>query len=639
MNLATASRGGASNGQEWRRRRMLSRALRLAVFVGPIALSFAVAVALSNVLPRISGAPSAVLWMAVILGVSLATLVVFERLARRLLPLAALLDLCLVFPDRAPGRFAVARRSGRQSDLRESLRKALAAGDLHQARRMQTVMELVLALSVHDRGTRGHSERVRVFTDMLAEEMNVPDSGRGRLRWAAILHDIGKLEVPRSTLNKQGKPSEDEWAVLHRHPAEGAQLIASLMPWLGEWGSAVEQHHERFDGRGYPHGLRGDQISLAARIVSLADSFEVMTAPRSYKRPMSVVAAREELVRVAGTQLDPTAVRAFLNISVGRLWRAVGLGAWLAQFPLVARLTSTAARLGVPRMATAIAATVLALGGFAGAAGPGHVFASDSRPSPPVGSALANAPATSPAGGPSGGGAHAPVTVHPQTPAESAAPRRTVPSVPTTAAPAVPPAPAPPAGLPAAPLPAPAAPAAPAAPPAAPAAPAAPPARAAPVAPAPAAPAVPPASRNSAPRPRAASPPAPRNSAPRRAAPPASRNGALRPSARACTSHCVANNAPHCASFCQGNHNTGCRQWCYGDNDSSCVAHCYGRYDNHCRQDCDSDNRGGGDAQRAAPRRHHSAARPATHSSQPAARHHHANGHHDQRRTHGERER
>ena len=145
--------------------------------------------------------------------------------------------------------------------------------------------------------------------------------------------------------------------------------MAPLLPWLGEWGLAVVQHHERFDGTGYPHQLKGHEISLAARIVSVADVYEVMTAPRAYKRSMSVSAARRELVRVAGTQLDPVIVRAFLNISVGRLWRTIGFGAWIAQVPQLGRLfglggwTSSGLGMGI---ATATTATVLAVGGVIG---------------------------------------------------------------------------------------------------------------------------------------------------------------------------------------------------------------------------------------------------------------------------------
>ena len=383
VQAVVASKADRAPSGQWRRHAALSWALRVAIVAVPVLISFCVALLLSALLPRVTNVSTALLWIGVVGGVSLLTLVIFERIARRLLPLAALLNIALLFPDRAPSRFAVARRSGRQRDLHQALHDARSAGHFDEAARMQTVIELVLALSVHDRATRGHSERVRVFTDMLAEEMNVSAEGRARLRWTAMLHDIGKLEVPASTLNKRGLPNDHEWIALHRHPEEGAHLVEPLLPWLGEWGTAVEQHHERHDGTGYPHGLRGEEISIAARIVSLADAYEVMTAPRSYKRPMTVVAARRELVRVAGTQLDPMVVRAFLNISVGRLWRTVGVAAWVAQFPLVLRLASGFSRLSAPSVASAAAATALVLGGFAGAA-PSRAFATATTSVPGV---------------------------------------------------------------------------------------------------------------------------------------------------------------------------------------------------------------------------------------------------------------
>ena len=131
-------------------------------------------------------------------------------------------------------------------------------------------------------------------------------------------------------------------------------------------GDGRGQHHERFDGTGYPHQLKGHEISLAARIVAVADAYEVMTAPRPYKRTMSVSAARKELVRVAGTQLDPVIVRAFLNVSVGRLWRTIGFGAWIAQVPQLGRVFSFGGFAGSGMgmgIATATTATVLAVTG------------------------------------------------------------------------------------------------------------------------------------------------------------------------------------------------------------------------------------------------------------------------------------
>ena len=360
---------------EWSARPLLSRLLRAVVLLVPIGASWAIAIVVSRALPPANSVSTAVLWVAFIGAASLLTLVVFERAARRLMPLAALLDVSLLFPDRAPARFAVARASGNPRDLRARLQRALDAGADEDARSMQTVIELCLALSVHDRATRGHSERVRVFTDMIAAELGVPEDERALLRWAAILHDIGKLEVASAILNKDGRPTDAEWEELHRHPAEGARLVAPLLPWLGEWGSAVLQHHERMDGRGYPYGLPGEGMSLAARIVAVADAYEVMTAPRSYKRPMSVVAARRELVAAAGSQLDPEVVRAFLNVSVGRLWRVIGVAAWLGQLPTMGRFASGVVSWATPAVATVVTVTVVAAGGSARVAAGGGLVA------------------------------------------------------------------------------------------------------------------------------------------------------------------------------------------------------------------------------------------------------------------------
>ena len=267
----------------------------MAIVVGPIVASFVIAALLSHLLPRASSPLTAVLWIAIVGGSSLLTLVVFERAARRLLPLAALLNVSLLFPDKAPARFAVARRTGSPSHLRDQLAQARAAGHQDDVKGMQTVIELVLALSVHDKATRGHSERVRVYTDMLADELKIDEGEKARLRWAALLHDIGKLEISPTLLNKPGTPTAEEWEVLHRHPEDGARLVAPMLAWLGELGRAVAEHHERWDGLGYPHGLRGAEISLAARIVAVADVYEVMTSPRPYKASMSVADARLEL--------------------------------------------------------------------------------------------------------------------------------------------------------------------------------------------------------------------------------------------------------------------------------------------------------------------------------------------------------
>ncbi|MGH7666987.1 MAG: HD-GYP domain-containing protein [Candidatus Dormibacteria bacterium] len=343
--MADTSKAPGRSGTQWRSRPLLSFLLRALVFATPVAAGIAAVTWLSGTLRRPTGAPEFAAWWVLLSVVGLAVLVLVERATRRLLPLAALLRLSLLFPDHAPARFAVARRAARPKQVLRQLETLGEAGAGPQLHAAQKVLELSVALSVHDRATRGHSERVQVLTDMITRELNLPEEDRARLRWGALLHDIGKLKVPAKVLNKPAAPDPREWALLRTHPAEGARLVAPLRSWLGPWAGAVGEHHEWFDGSGYPLGRHGSEIAWAARIVSVADVFEVITAPRPYRRPVSVTQAREELVRASGTQLDPKVVRAFLNVSVGELWPVVGVGALLCQLPLVSQLVGYFGRL------------------------------------------------------------------------------------------------------------------------------------------------------------------------------------------------------------------------------------------------------------------------------------------------------
>jgi putative nucleotidyltransferase with HDIG domain len=274
-----------------------------------------------------------------------------------------LFRLSLVFPDRAPSRFAMARGAGNTRHLEQRISDARRQGvDPEPAKAAEQILALVAALSAHDRKTRGHSERVRAFTDLVAGELKLVGSDRDRLRWAALLHDIGKLRVHARILNKPGRPEPHEWESLQAHPAAGARIAAPLLPWLGPWGDAIEQHHERFAGGGYPRSLAGEEISLAARIVSVADSFEVMTAARSYKKPMSVPAARRELAACAGEQFDPAIVRAFLNVSLGRLWWTVGPMSWTALVPILGPVQRAGGQLAAAAQGAAAAIVVGAAG-------------------------------------------------------------------------------------------------------------------------------------------------------------------------------------------------------------------------------------------------------------------------------------
>src|SRR3954469_26068270 len=193
-----------------------------------VALPGAAGVGASILFSAIVQYPSTLLatagWWAAVLVVSSIVVFVVERQARRVLPLAALLRLSLVFPDEAPCRFGVALRAGTVRNLEEQRAEMQRRGiDNEPSRAAAQILELVGALAVHDRGTRGHAERVRAYADLVGAEMGLTSDERDRLHWAALLHDVGKVAVPTDVLNKPGKPDDHEWEVLRRHPEEGAK--------------------------------------------------------------------------------------------------------------------------------------------------------------------------------------------------------------------------------------------------------------------------------------------------------------------------------------------------------------------------------------------------------------------------------
>lgn len=386
------------NGTRWRGRRWLSVFVRTVAFLLPVGLSILAATVVAHVLTAPHGAVWTIEWWVVVLGTPLIVLAVTDRFARRLIPLAVLLKMTLVFPDQAPKRMAVARRAGSTRDLARRVQEAKDHG-MRDAPVVAAEKILVLAgaLNVHDRQTRGHSERVRMYTDLIADEMKLPQADRDRLRWSALLHDIGKVAVHPDILNKPGALDEHEWDQIKNHPLEGAKLTAPLSGWLGQWADTMAEHHEKYDGSGYPRGLVGQQISLGARIVAVADAYDVMTAIRSYKPAMSPQAARAELLACAGTHFDPTVVRAFLDVSIGRLRAAAGPVAWLGSLPFIGNVP-TLAQVGVAAVRTAAVSM-----SFAGAVAVGTAHVTHHAPVPTT-VAVASDRTTSASGDSSGSG-------------------------------------------------------------------------------------------------------------------------------------------------------------------------------------------------------------------------------------------
>jgi PAS domain-containing protein len=322
-----------------------------------------------HVVTSFTGVPTSslavfLLWWFAISVLATGVVSVVYTASRRLLPLGALLELSLVFPDEAPSRFELALRSGTVRDLEERLRRMREADEeLSAQEASEILLQLVAALDDHDKITRGHAERVRAYSYSLGKQLHLADDDLDRLNWAALLHDIGKLEVSTEILNKDGKPTDEEWEQLRLHPIYGEALVESLREWLGDWTEAVGYHHERWDGKGYPRGVSGDEIPLAGRIVAITDVFDVITSTRSYKQAATATEARAELTRCAGEQFDPRLVRAFVNISLGRMRLVMGPLSWLSHAPLLARLPITpsvgAAFGAVATLATATTAGML----------------------------------------------------------------------------------------------------------------------------------------------------------------------------------------------------------------------------------------------------------------------------------------
>jgi hypothetical protein len=328
MPTVTARRGYASDQEQasapaatgWKSRPVVATLLRLVIALLPITVAGAITVTLQAfvLVPALTGRG---VWphVAAYIVLAAATLVVarlVERFARRALPLVALLRLSMLFPEQAPSRFQMARTAGNPAALNK-----LAEQTDEEGAAAAQVLALLARLSEHERRTRGHSERVRVYTDLIGEQLGLPESDRLRLRLGALVHDVGKLTVPAEVLTKAGRPTPEEWATLQGHPEAGIALAGPVIEWLGPWSGCVNEHHERYDGNGYPSKLAGDEISLGGRIVAVADAFETMTANRSYKKQMSVTAARKELTDCAGAHFDPAVVRAFTEISLPALRR------------------------------------------------------------------------------------------------------------------------------------------------------------------------------------------------------------------------------------------------------------------------------------------------------------------------------
>ncbi|MDQ3068457.1 MAG: response regulator [Acidobacteriota bacterium] len=215
----------------------------------------------------------------------------------------------------------VIERELRQAEERRSRRRLEAEG---REREQRAALELALAydatlegwaraLELRDSETEGHSRRVAALTDQLALALDVPDEDRVHIHRGALLHDIGKMAVPDGILLKPGSLTEDEWKILRQHPSHAVELLSPI-EYLQPALDIPAYHHERWDGTGYPHGMSGEAIPLAARIFAVADVWDALVHARPYREAWTVKAVTSHLASLSGSHLDPHVVDAFLHL-------------------------------------------------------------------------------------------------------------------------------------------------------------------------------------------------------------------------------------------------------------------------------------------------------------------------------------
>ncbi len=195
----------------------------------------------------------------------------------------------------------------------EQLRQAMT--DLERSYDI-TLEALGDALDLKDAETEGHSKRVTAFTIAIARAMGLASDKIRVIARGAFLHDIGKMAIPDAVLRKPGPLTEDEILLMREHCFRGYQMLRKI-PFLVDAAEIVYAHQERFDGTGYPRGLKGEQIPLGARIFAIADTLDAITSDRPYRAAQTVQAAKEEIVRWSGRQFDPAIVEVFLGMPEG----------------------------------------------------------------------------------------------------------------------------------------------------------------------------------------------------------------------------------------------------------------------------------------------------------------------------------
>jgi putative nucleotidyltransferase with HDIG domain len=173
-----------------------------------------------------------------------------------------------------------------------------------------TIRAVANSVEARDAYTRGHSNRVAEISKIIAMEMGWGRRDLELIDWGGVLHDLGKVGISDSILNKPGKLTDEEFAIMKSHPSIGGQIISGIS-FLEPLLPYIAQHHERYDGRGYPAGLKGEEIAIQGRLLAIADTYDAMTSDRPYRKGLPAQIAYDEIVKCSGSQFDPVLVLAF----------------------------------------------------------------------------------------------------------------------------------------------------------------------------------------------------------------------------------------------------------------------------------------------------------------------------------------
>lgn len=188
----------------------------------------------------------------------------------------------------------------------------------------RTIRSMVSIIEAKDPYTKGHSERVAFYSEKIARQMALPEKKINLLKDVALLHDIGKLGIEEKILHKTDRLTDEEWDIIKKHPLVGKEILKPVL-FEKEGIDIIIQHHERFDGNGYPYKLAGNQINILAQILSVADAFDAMTSARPYRQGMSKTEAIEQLKENSGTQFNPEVVNAFLKVLEDEMHQGLSL--------------------------------------------------------------------------------------------------------------------------------------------------------------------------------------------------------------------------------------------------------------------------------------------------------------------------